>query len=156
MNFLKITFHLLWTLTDQVQRQIMIKTAIVLNFADWVSDKLQWKATVEKPSEAQGHSTDSLSFEVQGNRSKKLILCANTFRCSRKTSNHASHSRLWKSQGSLLSPSGLHTCSSHTWHHQILCLSLYCGWPPSSLLRSVWGEGTTLCIRLPMRKRWTR
>lgn len=31
---------------------------------------------VERPSEAQGHSTDTLGFGVGENWSKKLILCA--------------------------------------------------------------------------------
>lgn len=42
-----------------------------------VSDKLRWKATVENPSEAQGHGTATLGFGVRENWSKKLFFLCN-------------------------------------------------------------------------------
>lgn len=76
MYSLKIVSHLLRTSTDQVQRQIMIKTAIVLNSAEWVSDKLPWKVTVEKPSETQTVKHRYFGFQSWENWSKNLILMA--------------------------------------------------------------------------------
>lgn len=77
MRSLKIAFHLLWTSIWPSSKANHDKNCHCLKFCRLrVSDKLRWQATVEKPSEAQGHSTDTLGFGVRENWSKKLILCA--------------------------------------------------------------------------------
>lgn len=77
MHSLKIVFHLLWTSIWPSSKANHDKNCHCLKFCRLrVSDKLRWQATVEKPSEAQGHSTDTLGFGVRENWSKKLILCA--------------------------------------------------------------------------------
>lgn len=77
MHSLKIVFHLLLTSIWPSSKANHDKNCHCLKFCRLrVSDKLRWQATVEKPSEAQGHSTDTLGFGVRENWSKKLILCA--------------------------------------------------------------------------------
>lgn len=50
---------------DQVQRQITIRTAIVLSSAGKSLRQAAVESTVEKPSEAQGHGTDTVGLELE-------------------------------------------------------------------------------------------